>query len=393
MRARAKQCKTKAMAVVLQVVPALDAGGVERTTIEVAAALVRAGHRALVAARGGRLAGELEAVGGELVLLPMDAKDPLTIWRNARRLAELARDRNVSLLHARSRAPAWSALWAARRLGLPFVTTYHGIYKSGFAGKRLYNSVMARGDIVIANSFYTRAHVIAEHRLDPARVVAIPRGVDLDQFDPARVSPERVASLRSAWGLGAQSGLIVLLPARLTRWKGQKLAVEAFAQVARASAGGLTLILAGDSQGRHGYVEELMHTIAQHELTDRVRLVGHVADMPAAIAAADVILTPSLAPEAFGRVAAEAQAMARPVVAADCGGFAETIIAGETGLLTPPGDRDALAAAIEDMMAMGPEGRAEMGAKGRARAQRLYAASALQEATLRIYDQLLGDSR
>jgi glycosyltransferase involved in cell wall biosynthesis len=375
------------------VVPALDAGGVERTTIEVAAALVRAGHRALVASRGGRLAGELEAVGGELVVLPMDAKDPLTIWRNAQRLAELAREQNVSLLHARSRAPAWSALWAARRLGLPFVTTYHGIYKSGFAGKRLYNSVMARGDIVIANSFYTRAHVIAEHRLDPERVVAIPRGVDLDQFDPARVSRERVAALRAAWGLGAESGLILLLPARLTRWKGQKLAIEAFAQALRGSASSPMLILAGDSQGRHGYVEELMHAISKHELTDRVRLVGHVSDMPAALAAADVVLAPSLEPEAFGRVAAEAQAMARPVVAADCGGFTETIVAGDTGLLTPPGDRDALAAAIEDMMAMGPEGRAAMGAKGSARARRLYAASALQEATLRIYDQLLGDSR
>jgi glycosyltransferase involved in cell wall biosynthesis len=381
------------MATVLQVVPALDTGGVERTTIEIAEALTRAGHLALVASQGGRLEADLRAVGGDLVRLPLDTKNPLTIWLNAGRLTRLARERNVALVHARSRAPAWSAFWAARRLGLPFVTTYHGIYKSDWPGKRLYNSVMARGDIVIANSNYTRAHVIAEHGIDARRVAAIPRGVDLDRFDPRRVTAERVAGFRSAWGLGAESGLVLLALARLTRWKGQEIAIEAAARVLRARPGGVTLILAGDSQGRYGYVDGLRRAIEQHEIQDRVRIIGHVADVPAAMTASDVVLAPSLAPEAFGRVAAEAQAMARPVIAADCGGFAETIVPEETGLLVPPGDSGALAGAIERMMSIGSEGRAAIGARGFARAQRLYAASTLQEATLRIYDQLIGDSR
>jgi glycosyltransferase involved in cell wall biosynthesis len=187
--------------------------------------------------------------------------------------------------------------------------------------------------------------------------------------------------------------VVLLALARLTRWKGQEIAIEAAARVLRARPGGVTLILAGDSQGRHGYVDVLRRAIEQHEIQDRVRIVGHVADVPAAMTASDVVLAPSLAPEAFGRVAAEAQAMARPVIAADCGGFAETIVPEETGLLVPPGDGGAFADAIERMMSVGSEGRAAMGARGFARAQRLYAASALQEATLRIYDQLIGDSR
>ena len=375
---------------ILQVLPALDAGGVERTTLEIAEALVRVGAGALVASQGGRLEPELARTGAEHAVVPLASKNPLVIHANAGRLAALARARGVALIHARSRAPAWSALWAARRLTLPFVTTYHGIYNAKTPWKRAYNAVMAKGDFVIANSHYTRAHVIAVHGLASERVIAIPRGVDLGRFNPEAVTPERVAALRVAWGLPAEPGLVLLLAARLTRWKGQALAIAALARVLAARPGAATLVLAGDSQGRSAYVQELETHIAAAALGARVRIVGHVEDVPAALSAADVALAPSLEPEAFGRAAIEAQAMARPVIAAAHGGLAETTIDDETGHLTPPGDVAALAHAVERMIDLGPEGRAAMGARARARTQSLYAVETLQKETLRVYERLIG---
>jgi glycosyltransferase involved in cell wall biosynthesis len=379
------------MRTILQVVPALNSGGVERTTIEIAQALTQAGRKALVASRGGRMEIELAQAGGELVRMPAHSKNPLQMAANALRLASLARARGVGLIHARSRAPAWSALWAARRLNLPFVTTYHGIYQARTPWKRAYNAVMAKGDIVIANSHYTRGHVIAEHRLDPERVVAIPRGVDLARFDPAQVGNERAAARRREWRIGEDSGLVFLLPARLARWKGQALAVAAAGRVLKERPGALTLVLAGEGRGHPGFRSELLDQAADLGIADRVRLVGHVDDMPGALKAADVALAPSLAPEAFGRAAAEAQAMGVPVIAANHGGLAETIVAGETGLLVEPGDLDALAAAVRTVIDMGAEGRARMGADAMRRARALYSISALQRDTLRVYDRLLGE--
>jgi glycosyltransferase involved in cell wall biosynthesis len=179
----------------LQVVPELETGGAEQTTIDVAAAVVAAGGRALVASRGGRMTGRLAEVGGELVELPMQSKNPLIMALNARRLGALIREERVSLVHARSRAPAWSALRAARVTGAPFVATYHGVYQARSALKRRWNAVMTKGDLVIANSEFTREHLLAEHGVDPAKVVTIPRGVDLSRFDPDRVSRERVKAL------------------------------------------------------------------------------------------------------------------------------------------------------------------------------------------------------
>ncbi|HVY86406.1 MAG TPA: glycosyltransferase family 4 protein [Caulobacterales bacterium] len=376
---------------VLQVTPALDAGGVERTTIEMAEAITRAGGLALVASAGGRLERELEAAGGELVRLPVDSKNPITVALNAGRLARAAKARNINVIHARSRAPAWSAWMAARRLKLPFVTTFHGIYNGRTALKRFYNSIMAKGDLVIANSEYTRAHVMQQYKLPADRVVAIPRGVDVDQFDPDKVTPSEIAAMRASWGLTPNDARFVLiLPARLTRWKGQRVLIDAMARVNANRPGAVKAILAGDAQGRRGYEQELKATIMALGLRDDVAIVGHIGQMNVALAAADAVAVPSVEPEAFGRSAVEAQAMAKPVIAAAHGGLAETVADGLTGLLVPPGDAAALAQAIEQLIDLGPEGRGVMGRKGRDRVRRLYAKSVLQASTLQVYDRLLG---
>jgi glycosyltransferase involved in cell wall biosynthesis len=374
----------------LQITPRLDTGGVEQTTLDVAEAVVRAGGRALVASEGGRLAPELAARGGVLVRLPMDSKNPFTVWRNGDRLARLIKRESVSLIHARSRMPAWSALRAARRTGTPFVTTYHGVYSARSGLKRGYNAVMASGDVVIANSTYTRNHVIAEHGIDPLEVVAIPRGVDLARFSPDLVSAARISELRAAWGVAeGEARVVVLLAGRLTRWKGQALLVEATKRLKQRGVENFIVILAGDDQGRNAYERELRAAIAAAGLTERVRLVGHCHDMPAAYLACDLAVAPSLKPEAFGRTAVEPQTMGRPVLAADHGATSETVIPGETGWLVKPGDADAWADALAQAVALTPEQRAAMGAAAAARTRRLYSLQAMTDATLDIYAGLL----
>ena len=246
----------------LQVIPELETGGAEQSTIDVAQAVVRTGGTALVATRGGRMTARLESDGGRLAQMPVQAKNPLVILGNAARLVALIRQENVSIVHARSRAPAFSALWAAKATGTPFVATYHGVYKAQSTLKRWYNAVMTRGDLVIANSDYTRDHVLAEHEVDPDKLVTIPRGIDFDRFDPAFVTPNRVEALRAAWGIGDDDHRTrILLAGRLTRIKGHLPIVAAAKRLVAEGRDDFLILFAGDDQGRTGYSAELQAAI------------------------------------------------------------------------------------------------------------------------------------
>jgi glycosyltransferase involved in cell wall biosynthesis len=366
---------------ILQLLPALDAGGVERGTVEIAEAIIGAGGRALVASEGGRLVPELVALGAEHVTLPLASKSPLRLWSNAGRIADLARQRGASLIHARSRGPAWSGWIAARRLGLPFVTTWHGTYSEGFPGKRAWNAVMGKGDRVIAISHFIAAQIEARGAASPSRIRVIPRGVDLRRFDPPSVDPARIAASRAAWEV-PEGQQVILLPGRLTRWKGGLVAIEALARLGRPAL----LVLAGDAQGREGFVRELRARAAELGVATWLRLPGHVTDMPAALLAADLVLHTSIEPEAFGRVVTEAQAMARPIIAADAGAPVETVEEGVSGWRVPPGDTPALAAAIARVLAMPEEARRRVGEAARAGVPTL---AAMQRATLDVYRELL----
>lgn len=378
----------------LQVVPELETGGAEQSTIDVARAVIAGGGRAFVATRGGRMTARLEADGGRLAQMPVQSKNPLVMLGNASRLVDLIRSEKVSLVHARSRAPAFAALWAARTTGVPFVATYHGVYKSQSSLKRWYNAVMTRGDLVIANSEYTRAHVLAEHAVDPAKVVAIPRGVDLDRFDPAWVTPERAAALRQAWGIDpADRRTRFLLAGRLTRIKGHLTVIEAAARMKAEGRDDFLILFAGDDQGRTDYREELISAIAAAGLEAQIRLVGHCDDMPAAFLLADVAILPTTVPESFGRTAVEPQAMGRPVIASNHGGTTETVLDGVTGWLVPPENPAAWANAMARAIDLGPGKRAEMGETGRNRTRQLYRVDVMCAATLAAYERVLDARR
>lgn len=369
---------------VLQIIPELETGGAERTTVDVAAALIAAGHSAHVATARGRLIGALNAMGATVHILPVDRKNPLMMLHTAMQLAQLIRRAGIDIVHARSRACAWPALWAARWTGTPFVTTYHGIYNAKSGLKRWYNGVMARGDIVIANSQYTADHLIAAHGTDPARVRVIPRGVDLATFDPATVTPERMAALRTAWGMPDQPGFVILCPGRLTRWKGQTTLIDAAADLPWP----FTLVLVGSAQGRTGFEAELNAQIKRLGLTDRVRIAGHCDDMAAAYALADVVVCPSLEPEAFGRTAAEAGAMGKPVIASAHGGALEVIADMRTGYLIPPGDEKVTTKTLDVIHTMPLNSRAEMGQRARMRVEDQFSLTQMTDKTLSVYDEL-----
>lgn len=382
---------------ILQIVPRLDTGGAERSAVEVAQAVVRAGGRALVLAEpAGRLAPEAVAAGAEVLPFAAAAKNPLRMLANARAIVHLIAEEGVDLVHARSRAPAWSGLLAARRAGVPFVTTYHGAYGETNRLKRHYNSVMARGDVVIANSHYT-ANLIAERYGTPReRMAVIHRGIDGGRFDPAAIDSRRVETLRAGWGVepGAR---VVLQAARLTAWKGQGVLIDAAARLKAEGRDGWVVVLAGDAQGRDGYLQSLQAKIAQAGLDSRVRLVGHVEDMATAYLAAHVTVVASTEPEAFGRTAIEAAALGCPVIATAIGAPPETVLAepavardAATGWLVPPDDTAALAGRLAAALALDPAERSAMGRRGRAHVLANFTVEAMQRRTLAVYDGLLG---
>jgi glycosyltransferase involved in cell wall biosynthesis len=379
---------------ILQVVPRLETGGSEQSTIEITEALIRAGANALVATEGGRMATAVTRAGGEIVALPMASKNPVTMLANARRLAKLVEDRNIALLHARSRAPAWSALVAARRTGRPLVTTYHGAYGNPGPVKAIYNGVMSRGDRVIANSLYTANLVVSRQHIAKERIRVIYRGIDGEIFDPFVVPPGPVARLRERWGVAPETK-IVLHAARLSSIKGQRQTIDAVRRLDQEGAlNDAIVIFAGD--GREGYRRELDDLISRYGLEGKARLVGHCGDMPVAFLASHAALVPSLVAETFGRTSIEAQAMGCPVIVSDIGALPETIVAAErdpggfTGWLVPPGDVPALAARIKVALKLGPDERAAIGERARARVGALFNLARMQAQTLAVYDELLG---
>ncbi len=365
---------------VLQVVPELNAGGVERTTLEMAEALSRNGFTPHVVSAGGRMEAELAETGAVLHKMEIGSKNPFLLRRNTKALIDIIKSENIDLVHARSRAPAWPAHAAAMATTRPFVTTYHGIYNAKSGLKRRYNAIMTKGDIIIANSEFTKTHIIKEHGTDPAKIVVIPRGVDMSVFDPALIQNKNVKLLREQWGIEARDK-VVLLPGRLTSWKGQWLAILAMAPLPK----NYKLVLLGDSQGRDDYVNELWEIAEQHDMEHRLTIPGHTQDVATALAAADVVIAPSTDPEAFGRVVAEAQAMGRPVIASAHGGPLETIIEGQTGFLFPSGNEKALSEAIRkslDWDNYTPD-------HARAHIANNYSKTRLQEKTLKVYRDLL----
>ena len=371
--------------VVLQILPRLVTGGAERGAVDIAVTLAEAGGTSLVASEGGPMEYELKRAGIAHVKLPLASKNPVVMYRNVARLVRLIEAHDVDIVHARSRAPAWSAVAAARRTGRHFVTTFHGAYEVGNALKRRYNAIMVKGERVIANSEFIARHIREAYKVDPARVRVIRRGVDLARFDPERASAERVIQLANKWRL--PDGVpVVMLPGRLTRWKGHRGLIEALTHLRDVE---LLCVIVGTDERRGAYRAELERLIARHGLGGRVFLPGHCDDMPAAYMLADVVVSASTQPEAFGRVVSEAQAMGCPVVASDHGGAREQVLGNRTAFLFPPGDVAALADMIRKALALDSGARERLAAEARAHVKANFDKTQMCAATLALYREIL----
>ncbi|MBP1532074.1 MAG: glycosyltransferase family 4 protein, partial [Alphaproteobacteria bacterium] len=329
--------------VVLQVLPELNQGGVERGTIEIASELQKRGIKNYVASAGGRMEYNLERLKVQHFKLPLKTKNIFKMYLNSLKLAKIIKEHGITVVHARSRAPAWSAYWAAKRCGVHYVTTFHGTYGLGPKGiKKFYNRVMTYGERVIAISTHIKEHIIKNYGTDEGKIRQIARCVNMENFDIDSITAERMIKFLEDNHLPEDKPIITLI-GRLTNWKGQKLLINALAKIKEES---FHCVLIGDDQGRTKYTAELLEMINNSGLNGRFSFIKHTSDVPVAMMVSDVVLSTSIEPEAFGRIAIEGQAMGRIVVASNIGGSKETVIDGVTGKLFESNNPDSLAQAI-----------------------------------------------
>jgi glycosyltransferase involved in cell wall biosynthesis len=376
--------KRKKVPRVLQIVPALDMGGVERGTIDLAIFLKKKGASPVVASCGGRLVSVLRK--NEIIheYLPLDSKNPFIIWINSIKLANLIRKHQINIVHVRSRAPAWSAYIAAKKTHTSLVTTFHGVYSFQGKLKKFYNSVMTKGLKVIAVSKFMARHIEKEYGLNPKKISTISRGVDFNIFDPNRVTELRIEGLMTQLQL-PDDKFIILLPGRLTRLKGHAVLLEALSRLQRKD----WICLFVGVEKNKAYVQELEEQAAQYGFRDRLHIVGECKDMPALYKLASLVICPSSQPESFGRTAAEASAMGSIVIASNHGGFQEIIEDGKTGWLFPSEDSRSLAIHIENALNLSSEERKSMGNAGIENVRHQFDNETMFKKTLKVYHDIL----
>ncbi len=371
--------------VILQVLPTLEMGGVERGTVEIASALQQAGIQNYVVSAGGPMVRELTKMGVEHITLPVHRKNPFIIWRNIERLVRVIRDKKITLVHVRSRAPAWVVKYASRITGVPFIATYHGVYGIKPAClKKPYNRVMTLGKRVIAVSDFVKQHIMTHYNVPENQIVTIYRGADVRRFNPDRVVLERITELLQSYQIPPEKPVITLV-GRLTKIKGHAILLAALSQMRHKE---VTCLFVGSDQGRVEYVAELKEQIKTLSPQTSVLMVKSCSDMPALYLMSDIIVNASIVPESFGRTVTEAQAMGRIVVASAHGGACETIQDGKTGFLVPPENVDALAQCLDKVLDMSVDERQKIQAAGISSVRERFSVQSMCAQTIELYKKV-----
>ena len=372
--------------VVLQVLPELGQGGVELGTIEIASELQKRGIENYVASEGGRMEYNLERIKVKHFTLPLKTKNIFKMYLNSLRLARIIKKYGITIVHARSRAPAWSAYWAAKRCGVHFVTTFHGTYGLGPWGiKKFYNKIMTYGERVIAISNHIKQHILKNYKTDESKIRLIHRCVNMENFNVETTSAERMIKYLEDNNIPEDKPIVTLI-GRLTNWKGQKLLIEALHLIDNED---FFCVIIGDDQGRKKYSSELRKMIAHYNMTDRFLFIRNVKDIPAAMMVSDVVLSTTIEPEANGRIAIEGQAMGRVVVASNIGGSVETVIDGVTGRLYESTSAKALAEAIDWALHLSTDEREKIGAAGIKNVKEHFTKQIMCDKTIEVYKELI----
>jgi len=379
---------------VLVVSPTLHAGAADAGAVQLVRILAAAGHRIIVASSGGRLVEEVTSVGAKFIAMNLASTNPVVMLRNAMAMARIVRDERCDVVHAHARAPGWSAYLAARRSGVPFLASSYKGFREQNLFKRLYNSVMVRGDRVIAVSDQIADLIVERYRTPWDRISVIPTSIDVDRFDPEGVAQPRIDVVRSAWGVLPDTK-VILVVGRMLRRKGHHVVISAVHRLKEMGLKDFLCVFVGEDQGRSRYTGELWDMVMANGTTDVVRMAGPMEDLPAALAAATVVVNAAIQAEGLQRAILEAEAMARPVVVSDLGAGPDAVLAPPavaedrmTGLRFSAGDPVALAAALVRLFSLPEAERAAIGARGRAWVLANFNAAAAAEPTLRLYDEM-----
>lgn len=374
---------------ILQIIPSLNSGGAEQACVDIAVALQARGDKAIVVSAGGKKVQILEAHGITHLLLPSaGAKNPFYIYQNARFLCRIIRAYNVGCVHARSRAPAWAAFFACQKMHVPFITTFHAAYKFQSVLKKFYNSVMARGDRVIAISQYIARHVVEHYGVLPDRLRVVLRGIDCEAFNPAAVSEERKSALAQIWNV-PHGRKIILLPSRPSPIKGHSILLKAFADLPMVQKQKAHIVFLGREAAKPTYVQELENLVRHEGLGEHITFAPECSDMPAAMCLADIVVMPSVVPEGFGRVPVEAMAMGKCVLASTLGAASETIIPAKTGWLISPQDIPGWTSALTHALSLTPEANSVLSFAASERVRALFDVRQMVAKTLDVYDEVL----
>ena len=334
---------------VLQVIPKLGYGGAETGCYDIAHYLPENGCKSFIVTSGGELLKFVDKNKVKVFRLPVQSKNPILILINAIILTFIILINNISIIHARSRAPAWSCLIASKITSRKFVTTFHGTYNFKSNLKKLYNSVMVRSDLIIAGSNFIFSHIkenYSNYLNQKKKLLVVFRGINIDYFDPTTKLETEEEKLLKKWEI-EKDKKIILLPGRLTTWKGQEVFIEAI-NLANIELGyeAFYAVILGSDQGRDLYKKKLIRLSEQYRLTKQLRFIDHCKDMALAYKVSDIIVSASIEPEAFGRVSVEAQSMEKPIIASNIGGSNETVIDEKTGYLFKAGDAKSLSQKI-----------------------------------------------
>ncbi|MDA8690752.1 glycosyltransferase family 4 protein [Candidatus Pelagibacter bacterium] len=353
---------------VLQVIPKLGYGGAETGCYDIAHYLPENDCGSFIVTSGGELLKYIDKKKVKIIKLPVHSKNPLIIFINFLALVAIILVKNISIVHARSRAPAWSCLLAAKITGRKFVTTFHGTYNSNNKIKKFYNSVMVRSDLIIAGSNFIFSHIkdnYTKYLNAKKKLLVIFRGINVDYFDPTTKLDSDEKKLLKKWQI-EKDKKIILLPGRLTGWKGQEVFIEAINLVnIELGYEAFYAVILGSDQGRDLYKKKLIRITEQHRLNNQVKFIDHCNDMALAYKVSDIVISSSIEPEAFGRVAVEAQSMEKPIIASDIGGSNETIIDDKTGFLFESNNAKSLSKKILKVLSMDETLLQSIGKEGR----------------------------
>ena len=377
---------------ILQIIPNMEIGGAERTVLEITSFLKDTNFSSLVLTSGGKLIDDLEKANIEVIKLKIDKKNPYSIIKNFFLFIKIFREKKINLVHVRSRAPAWSAIFAAKKLGIPVLTTWHGHVSNSSFIKKIYNSIMLKGDAVIANSIYTAENISKIYGINKSKIDIIPRGVDVNNFKKSDINSHEIRKIKENWKIFDKEKVIILLPARLTKWKGHEVAIEAINLLkGETFFKNIICLFAGEQKNSEKYIHNLNRLISSYSLEKKIRLIGKVENMPLAYHASDVILSPSIEPEPFGRIPIEAQASGKIIISCDAGAVKDTIKSGKnfTGFKAIPNNSESLADKIKIALKMENEEIQGMQKRAIMNVKNNFSLESMCKKTLEVYNRLL----